>query len=55
MTKSEHEKERRAFWDALVVTFARDGQRLYLSTGCADIQLKERDKRFPAPTESEEK
>lgn len=53
MTKSDHEKERRAFWETIVrekVSFNSSPN----DAACyADYALAERDKRFPAPEESE--
>jgi len=53
MTTEEHEKERRAFWDACYL-LERKEYSFDSATMHADRGLAERDKRFPAP-ESEEK
>ncbi len=62
MTRDEHERERRAFWDAccaatLAITEADAAadptdQHIYEAAYCArlaDAKLAERDKRWPAP------
>ena len=53
MTQSEHEKERRAFWDACYL-IERKEYSFDSATMHADRGLTEHDKRFPAPG-SEEK
>ena len=60
MTTEEHEKERRAFWDACCAapySNPCDGEwdnpqskdEASMCAGVADAKLAERDKRFPAP------
>lgn len=55
MTKSEHERERRAFWDACCAASYADGDGLSTEktasyAACiATAKLAERDKMFPGP------
>jgi hypothetical protein len=48
MTKSEHEKERRAFWDACFSALLANHNAEYCAKESNEA-LVERDKRFPAP------
>jgi hypothetical protein len=54
MTKSDHEKERRAFWDACFqcILSLEEGYPVEVCGTISDKALAERDKRFPAPEES---
>ena len=49
MTKSDHEKERRAFWDANFVSIMSGNGSVKVAVQLANACLAERDKRFPAP------
>lgn len=65
MTQSDHEKERRAFWDACCAqteSVYAENEATPTARQCAewcaevaDAKLAERDKRFMAPKESEGK
>lgn len=55
MTNTDHERERRAFWDACCAQPEHDwdpscgASKAACCAAIADAKLAERDKRFPAP------